>query len=48
MTSVSEFGRETMALRFELGAQLEVVVDFAVVEHGDAAVFVEDWLMAAG
>jgi hypothetical protein len=40
--------RETMTLRLELGAQLEVVVDFAVVEDGDGAVFVEDRLMSAG
>ena len=48
MTSVSECGRETMALGLELGAQLAVVVDLAVEEDGDATVLVENRLMAAG
>jgi hypothetical protein len=41
-------GRETMAERFELRAQLEVVVDLAVEDDPDRAGLVVDRLAAAG
>src|SRR5258708_8518674 len=41
-------GAEAMATAFELGANVEEVVDLAVVNDPGAAVFIEDWLVAAG
>ena len=47
MTSVSDRGREAMALAQQLGAQLPIVVDLAVADDPLAAVLVGDRLMAA-
>ena len=37
-----------MAGRDQLGAQLEVVIDLAVVDDQHGAVFVAEWLRTAG
>ena len=46
MTSVSVLRAEAMAVRLELGAELGEVVDLAVEDHPDRAVFVGQRLIA--
>src|SRR6266403_5699244 len=36
-----------MAARFKVRAQLAIVIDLAVKNHGDAVIFVESWLLAS-
>src|SRR5438552_3089478 len=35
-----------MAACFQVSAQLAIVIDLAVKNHGDAVVFIESWLLA--
>src|SRR5437764_13620199 len=36
-----------MTARFKVRAQLAIVIDLAVKNHGDAVIFVESWLLAS-